>query len=91
MFRRLIRNTAFNIARRDVALLLEDYEEDLVIIFRQEMSRLDEEIPEENLFIDIKMEPLGEMILRAALRAIRRFLLEKEVALHDADNIGSLD
>ncbi len=76
MFRKVIRETAFNLARRDLAAFLDDHEEDLVLIFREEMHQLDEDLPEENLFIDLKMVPLGETMLRAALRAIRRFLIE---------------
>ncbi|MEA3396663.1 MAG: hypothetical protein U9R05_04300, partial [Chloroflexota bacterium] len=51
-------------------------EDDLLLIFREEMQRLDDEIPEERLFIDIKMVPLGEMVLKASLRAITRFLAQ---------------
>ena len=72
--RRFIRDSAFHIARRDVAQFLQDHEEELVESFREELARLDEEIPEEDYFIDIKIVPLGEVILRAALRAITRFL-----------------
>jgi len=76
IFRKMIRETAFNLARHDLAAFLDDHEEDLVVIFREEMRRLDDDLPEENLFIDLKMVPLGETMLRAALRAIRRFLVE---------------
>jgi hypothetical protein len=78
--RRLLRDTAFNLARRDVASFLADHEERLVAIFREEMADLDNRIPEEELFIDIHMVPLGEMILRAALHAITRFLLEDDAS-----------
>ena len=78
--RRLVRESAFRLARRDLAMFLEDHEEELLHIFRKEMQRLDNEISEENLFIDIKMVPLGEMILKAALRAMRRFLTEDVTA-----------
>jgi hypothetical protein len=74
--RRLMRERAFRLARRDLALFLEDHEEELLHIFREELRRLDDEIPEENLFIDIKMVPLGETILKAVLRAVNRFLTE---------------
>lgn len=74
--RRTVRETAFKLARHDLAAFLEDHEEELLIIFREEMQRLDDEIPEENLFIDIKMVPLGEAILKSALHAISRFLTE---------------
>jgi len=72
--RRLMRESAFLLARRDLAMFLEEHEEDLLHIFREEMQRLDDGIPEENLFIDIKIVPLGEMVLKAALRAMHRFL-----------------
>ena len=74
--RKLIREQAFKLARRDVAAFLEDHERDLLRIFREEMQNLDDEIPEESFFIDIKMVPLGETILKAALHAITRFLTE---------------
>ncbi len=76
--RRWLRETAFEVARRDLALFLEDHEEDLLRIFREEIQRLDDEIPEEQSFIDIKMVPLGETMLKAALRAVSRFLREGE-------------
>jgi len=75
--RKFIRESTFQLARRDLALFLNDHEEDLLTIFREEMQRLDDEIPEENLFIDINMVPLGEAILKSALRAITRFLTEE--------------
>ena len=76
--RRMIRESAFKLARNDVASFLADHEEDLVAIFREEMADLDERLPEEQLFIDIRMVPLGEAILRAALHAITRFLTEDD-------------
>jgi hypothetical protein len=75
-FRKLIRESAFRVARRDLAQFLQDHEDHLLAIFREEMTRLDDELPEENLFIDIKMVPLGEAILKSALRTITRFLTE---------------
>jgi hypothetical protein len=76
MMKRFIRQAAFRLARHDLALFLEEHEDRLLQIFREEMKQLDETIPEERLFIDIKMVPLGEMILKAALKALRRFLTE---------------
>jgi len=75
--RKMMRESAFNMARQDLALFLQDHEDDLMHIFRQEMQRLDDEIPEEGFFIDIKMVPLGEMVAKAMLRAIRRFLIQE--------------
>jgi len=74
--RRRIRNTVFNLIKTDVVQFLEDHEEQMLTIFREEMKKLDEEIPEESLFIDIKIVPLGEEIMRAALVAIKRVMLE---------------
>jgi hypothetical protein len=76
MVRRFVRESAFNLARRDLAVFLEEHEEDMLAIFREELQRLDDEIPEENFFIDIRIVPLGETIVRAALNAIRRFLTD---------------
>lgn len=72
----MVREQAFRLARQDLAIFLVDHEEQLLQVFREEMQRLDDDLPEERLFIDIKIVPLGEMILRAALRAMNRFLTE---------------
>ena len=74
--RRLVRETAFRLARTDVIRFIEDHEQDLMSIFREEMRRLDQRLPEEQLFIDIRMVPLGEELLKAALTTIKRFLNE---------------
>jgi hypothetical protein len=76
MIRRLTREAAFKLVRRDLALFLQEHEADLMLIFREEMQRLDDEIPEENVFIDLKMVPLGEAVLKACLRAFQRFLTQ---------------
>lgn len=74
--RRFVRETAFRLARPDLIQFIEDHEDDLLQIFREEMQQLDERLPEEQLFIDIRMVPLGEELLRAALGTIKRFLRE---------------
>ena len=76
IFRRFIREAAFKLARRDVALFLEDHQEELIAIFREELQRLDDELPEEKVFVDLKLVALGETILLAALGAMLRFLRE---------------
>lgn len=73
-FRRWLRESIFKLVRQDLALFLQDHEAELVTIFREELCCLDDAIPEEDLFIDIKMEPLGEAILHTAVRAFTRFL-----------------
>lgn len=72
--RKAVRESAFRLARYDLAEFLKDHEEEILEIFRQEMEALDEQIPEESMFIDIKMVPLGEAIMKAALHGIARFL-----------------
>jgi uncharacterized protein YuzE len=62
--------------RHDVSAFIKEHEAEILYVFREEMQRIDDELPEERLFIDIKMVPLGEVILRAALQTICRFLEE---------------
>ncbi len=76
MIRSFTRKAAFELVRRDLAVFLKEHEKDLIIIFREEMQRLDDEIPEENTFIDIKMVPLGEAVLKSCLKAFERFLTQ---------------
>jgi len=74
--RRMLRETAFRLARGDILQFLEDHEEDLLTVFREELSALDKRLPEEHVFIDIDMEALGEELLLAGLQAAKRFLRE---------------
>ncbi|RLC62750.1 MAG: hypothetical protein DRI80_05670 [Chloroflexota bacterium] len=74
--RRFVRETAFRLARRDLLQFIEEHEDDLLRIFREEMEKLDERLPEEQVFIDIRMVPLGEELLRAVLATLKRFLRE---------------
>jgi hypothetical protein len=74
--RKTVRESAFNLARHDLAIFLEEHEDDLIKIFREEMQRLDDELPEEAMFIDLNLVGIGDMILKATLHALRRFLLE---------------
>ena len=83
--RRFVRNMAFHFARRDLASFLTEHEDDLLLIFREEMPTLDGGIRRQRLFIDIKMVPLGEMVLKASLRAITRFLRQ------DLEKSGNLE
>jgi hypothetical protein len=79
-----VRDSAFNLARRDLAVFLEEHEADLVAIFREEMQHLDDELPEEAVFIDLDLVGIGDMILKATLHALRRFLLEVPEKPHRA-------
>ena len=84
--RRFIRESAFELARQDLATFLEDHQDELIVIFREEIQAVDDEIPEESALIDIRMAPLGEVILKAALKAIVRFLRES-----NTESIRSID
>jgi len=81
MIRRYVREKIYSIARHELAAFLEDHEEDLLREFREEMQKMDDQIPEEQSFIDVKMVPLGETILKAALAAVRDFLRAKPQSL----------
>jgi hypothetical protein len=72
----MVRETAFRLARRDILKFIEDHEEELLNIFREELRNLDDRLPEEKVFIDIRMVPLGEELLVAVLEALKRFLRE---------------
>lgn len=74
--RRMVRETAFRLARGDILKFVEDHEEELLAIFREELESLDDRLPEEEIFIDIHMAALGEELLMAALEALKRFLRE---------------
>lgn len=74
--RRMMRETAFRLARGDILKFVEDHEEELLTIFREELEALDDRMPEEEIFIDIHMAALGEELLLAALEALKRFLRE---------------
>jgi len=76
MIRNFTRKIAFELVRRDMAIFLRENEDELLRIFREELQRLDDEIPEENVFIDIRMVPLGEAVIKASLRAFDRFLTQ---------------
>ena len=87
MLRSFTRKAAFELVRRDLAIFLREHEDELLVIFREELQNLDDEIPEENVFIDIKMVPLGEAVLKACLRAFDRFLTS-DFTLPDTDQIA---
>jgi hypothetical protein len=72
----MVREAAFRLARPDILRFIEEHEEDLRSLFRQELQSLDDRLPEEDVFIDIHMVALGEELLTAALRTLKRFLRE---------------
>ena len=74
--RRRFRDSMFRLARKDIIEFIDDHEEEIMRVFRQEMYRLDRQIPEENLYIDIRVVELGEEILKAALQTVKRVMME---------------
>lgn len=85
--RRAVRESAFNLARRDLATFLEEHEDRLRVIFHEEIQKLDDMIPEDQLFIDINMVGIGDVILTAVLHAMRRFLLETSSAANELEPV----
>jgi len=71
--KRLIRDNFLRLAKGDLLSFLEEHEDELLQIFREEISSLDRRLPEEQLFIDIRMAPLGEELLRAVKRFLREY------------------
>lgn len=71
-----IRNSLFRLAREDVIAFLDEHEQDLLQIFREELQSVDDRMPEEKLFIDIHMVKLGEELMIAVLNALKRFIRE---------------
>ena len=74
--RNRIRNSIFRLARKDVIDFLDDHEEELLQVFREELQVVDDNMPEEELFIDIHMVRIGEELMIAVLRALKRFMRE---------------
>lgn len=74
--RNKIRDSLFRLASKDIIDFLDDHEEDLLQIFREELQVVDDRIPEERLFIDIHMVALGEELMVAVLHALKRFMRE---------------
>jgi len=54
--RRMVREAAFRLARSDILKFIEDHEQDLHQIFREELENLDEQMPEEEIFTIEKKE-----------------------------------
>lgn len=79
MIRRYFREKLFSISRHELAAFLDEHEEELLREFRYQLRKTDQRIPEEEAFIDVKMVPLGETIVKASLDAVRAFLTRQSV------------
>lgn len=71
---RLVRNSLFRLAKDDVLEFLAENEDALIHYVREELDHVDEHLPEEQMFIDIKMGALGETLMRSVLAALVRFM-----------------
>lgn len=76
MVPRFIRNLGLRLAKPDLLAFLEENEEQLLKLVREELDELDRRLPEEQIFIDIRLGELGEELMRAILKALKRFLRE---------------
>lgn len=71
-----LRDLGIKILKKDIISFLEEHEDEIVKIVRQELEIADREIPEEEAYIDIHMGKLGEKLTRAIMKAVRRFFEE---------------
>lgn len=69
-----VRNSLFRMARSDILAFLDDHQEELISLFVDEIRKVDQRVPEERAFVDLKMAALGEELIRAVFVAIRRFV-----------------
>ena len=72
--REKLRNSLVRLASNDIVEFLEDHEEELLETFREELQALDDSLPEERMFIDIRMVALGDALMLSVLRAIKKFI-----------------
>ena len=73
---RVLRNTFFRLAKDDVREFIAENEERLLQIFCEELGKVDMQIEEERVFIDIHMAALGEELMKGVFAALYRFLDE---------------
>lgn len=84
-----LRNGIVKIAKQDILAFLDEHEDELIQYFLDEIQAVDDRMDEEKLFVDIRMKALGEELLRAALRAVRRFVVDfgEDVEILDGDHV----
>jgi hypothetical protein len=73
---RLVRNALFRLAKDDVLEFLAENEDALIHYVREELDHVDQRLPEEQMFIDIKIGALGEELMRCVLAALVHFIEE---------------
>ena len=73
---RVLRNTLFRLAKDDVPEFIAENEERLIQLFREELDKVDDQIEEEQVFININMAALGKELMKGVFAALYRFLDE---------------
>jgi hypothetical protein len=73
---RVLRNTLFRWAKDDVREFITENEERLIQLFCEELDKVDDQLEEERVFIDIHMAALGEELMKGVFAALYRFLDE---------------
>ena len=71
-----LRNGIIKLAKQDILDFLDEHEEEFVRYFLEEIQEVDDRMDEEKLFIDIRMKAIGDVLVRAVLHAIRRFVAD---------------
>ena len=74
MLPKFLRDSLIRLTKEDILRFMDDNQEELIRYFRNELEKLDERMPEEQLFIDIRMAALGEELFCAVFSAIRQFV-----------------
>jgi hypothetical protein len=72
----VLRNTFFRLAKEDVREFIAENEEHLIQLFCEELDKVDDQLEEERVFIDIHMAALGEELIKGVFAALYRFLDE---------------
>ncbi|MBM3240587.1 hypothetical protein FJZ31_30250 [Candidatus Poribacteria bacterium] len=74
MLPKFLRDGLIRLTKEDILRFMDENQEDLIRYFHDELEKLDKRMPEEHLFIDIRMAALGEELFRAIFSAIRQFV-----------------
>ena len=67
---RVLRNTLFRLAKDDVREFIAEKEERLIQIFCEELDKIDDQIEEEQVFININMAALGKELMKGVFAAL---------------------
>lgn len=71
---RLVRNSLLRLAKDDILEFLAENDDALIQYVREELDNVDERMPDEQIFVDIRVAALGEEMVRAVLTALVHFI-----------------